>query len=140
MSEKVSAELSVEHLVKAYRKIRDAIAQKKEEFESQMKNLESDLDVVSKAILEFCNEHNLDSVKTPMGTVSRRVQTRYWTNDWESMYNFVVDNNIPFVLEKRIHNTNMQQFLDDNPDLLPAGLQIDRKYVIQVRKPTNKGE
>lgn len=136
----MSEELSIEHLVKAYRKIRDGIAQKKEEFESQLKSMEADLDVVSKAILEFCNEHNLDSVKTPVGTVSRRVQTRYWTNDWESMYNFVVEQNIPFVLEKRIHNGNMQQFLDENPDAMPAGLQIDRKFVIQVRKPTKKGE
>lgn len=136
----MSEPLSIEHLVKAYRKIRDVIAQRKEEFETQMESLEKDLDVVSKAILEFCNEHNLDSVKTPVGTVSRRVQTRYWTNDWESMYNFVVEQNIPFVLEKRIHNGNMQQFLDENPDAMPAGLQIDRKFVIQVRKPTKKGE
>lgn len=135
----MSEEMSIEHLVKAYRKIRDVITQKKEEFEAQMESLETDLSTVSKAILDFCNEHNLDSVKTPMGTVSRRIQTRYWTNDWESMYNFVVDQNIPFVLEKRIHNANMQQFLDDNPDAMPAGLQIDRKFVVQVRKPTKKG-
>lgn len=136
----MSEELSIEQLVKAYRKIRDVIAKRKEEFEAQMESLEGDLEVVSKSILDFCNEHNLDSVKTPMGTVSRRIQTRYWTNDWESMYSFVVDQNIPFVLEKRIHNANMQQFLDENPDAMPAGLQIDRKYTIQVRKPTKKGE
>jgi hypothetical protein len=54
------------------------------------------------------------------------------------MYKFVVDNNIPFVLEKRIHNGNMKQFLEENLDSLPIGLQVDNKYVIQVRKPTEK--
>ena len=132
--------VDIEKLVMVYRKIRDAIAQRKEEFEAEIEALDKDLAEVSSAILDFCNAHNLDSVKTPMGTVSRRVQSRYWTNDWESMYNFVVENNVPFILEKRIHNGNMQQVLDENPDLMPVGLQLDRKFVIQVRKPTKKGE
>lgn len=136
----MSDSVSIEEMVEAYRKVRDTIAKRKEAFEAQMDQLEKSLEVISSAILEFCNEHNLDSVKTPMGTVSRRVQSRYWTSDWESMYNFVVAQNIPFVLEKRIHNGNMQQFLDENPDLMPMGLQLDRKFVIQVRKPNKKGE
>jgi len=136
----MSDSVSIEDMVEAYRNVRDTIAKRKEVFEAQMEKLEESLGVISAAILEFCNEHNLDSVKTPMGTVSRRVQSRYWTNDWESMYNFVVEQNIPFVLEKRIHNGNMQQFLDENPDLMPMGLQLDRKFVIQVRKPNKKGE
>jgi len=132
--------VTIEEMVEAYRNVRDTIAKRKEVFEAQMEKLEKSLEVISSSILEFCNEHNLDSVKTPMGTVSRRVQSRYWTNDWESMYNFVVAQNIPFVLEKRIHNGNMQQFLDENPDQMPMGLQLDRKFVIQVRKPSKKGE
>jgi hypothetical protein len=136
----MSDSVSIEEMVEAYRNVRETIAKRKEVFEAQMEKLEKSLEVISSAILEFCNEHNLDSVKTPVGTVSRRVQSRYWTNDWESMYNFVVEQNIPFVLEKRIHNGNMQQFLDENPDLMPMGLQLDRKFVIQVRKPNKKGE
>ena len=136
----MSDSVSIEEMVEAYRKVRDTIAKRKEVFEAQMDQMEKSLEVISSAILDFCNEHNLDSVKTPMGTVSRRVQSRYWTSDWESMYNFVVAQNIPFVLEKRIHNGNMQQFLDENPDLMPMGLQLDRKFVIQVRKPNKKGE
>jgi hypothetical protein len=136
----MSDNIDIENLVEVYRKIRDAIAQRKEAFEAELEELDKSLSVVSAAILDFCNAHNLDSVKTPVGTVSRRVQTRYWTNDWESMYNFVVENNVPFILEKRIHNGNMQQVLDENPDLMPMGLQLDRKFTIQVRKPNKRGE
>lgn len=136
----MSESIDIEHLVKVYRRIRDAITLRKEAFEAELESLEKDLSAVSTAILDFCNTHNLDSIKTPVGTVSRRVQARYWTNDWESMYNFVVENNVPFILEKRIHNGNMQQVLDENPGLMPMGLQLDRKFVIQVRKPNKKGE
>lgn len=136
----MSDNIDIENLVEVYRKIRDTIAKRKEVFEAELEELDKSLSVVSAAILDFCNAHNLDSVKTPMGTVSRRVQTRYWTNDWESMYNFVVEHNVPFILEKRIHNGNMQHVLDGNPDLMPMGLQLDRKFTIQVRKPSKKGE
>jgi hypothetical protein len=73
-----------------------------------------------------------------MGTVTRRTVTRYWTNDWESMYQFIKEQDAPFLLEQRIHNGNMRQFLEENPDTLPMGLNADTKYAITVRKPTNK--
>ena len=76
----------------------------------------------------------LDSVKTPAGTVSRRVQTRYWSTDWEEMYKFIAEHDVPFVLEKRIHNGNMKQFLEENPDMHPAGLNVERTYAITVRR------
>jgi hypothetical protein len=54
------------------------------------------------------------------------------------MYRFIGENDAPFLLEQRIHNTNMRQFLEDNPEKFPAGLQNERKYAVQVRKPTAK--
>lgn len=134
----MSDQLPVEKLVSAYRKIRAALAEEEELYEAKIAGLKEKLDYVSKTLLDFCNEQNVDSVKTPAGTFSRRVQTRYWTTDWEQMYKFIEENNVPFVLEKRIHNGNMKQFLEDNPDVLPVGLQVDNKYVIHVRKPTEK--
>ena len=122
----------------AYRKLRAAIAEEEEAFEAKVADLKEKLDYVSNELLEFCRDQNVDSVKTPAGTVSRRVQTRYWTTDWDQMYDFIEKNNAPFLLEKRIHNGNMKQFMEENPDALPVGLQVDNKYVVHVRKPTEK--
>ena len=134
----MSDKLPVEKLVAAYRKIRAAIAEEEEAFEAKVADLKEKLDYVSNELLEFCRDQNVDSVKTPAGTVSRRVQSRYWTTDWEQMYDFIEKNNAPFLLEKRIHNGNMKQFMEENPDALPIGLQVDNKYVVHVRKPTEK--
>lgn len=128
----------IETLVAAYRKIRAAVTAEEEAHEARVSGLKEKLELVSSELLKFCNEQNLDSVKTSSGTLSRRVQTRYWTTDWERMYQFIAEHDAPFVLEKRIHNGNMKQFMEENPDVLPIGLQIDNKYVIQVRKPTEK--
>ena len=134
----MSDQQSIADLVAVYRKLRDAIAEAEETHEARIRELKEQQDLVSAELLNFCNEQNLDSVKTPVGTVSRRVQTRYWTTDWDQMNNFIMEHNAVHLLEKRIHNGNMKQFLEENPDVLPIGLQVDNKYVIQVRKPSEK--
>jgi hypothetical protein len=132
------SDIDINLLVKAYRRIRDAISDEKAAHEEKLAGMQADLDKVGAELLKFCNDKDLDSVKTPVGTVSRRIQTRYWTTDWEEMHKFILDREAPYLLEKRINNTAIQQYLEDNPDVLPPGLQIDRKYVIHVRKPTNR--
>jgi len=134
----MNTDKSVEEMVAAYRKLREAISDKEEAHKAEVSGLREQLDIVSDALLGVCNSLQVDSLRTAAGTVSRRVNTRYWTTDWERMYSFICENDAPFLLEQRIHNGNMRQFLDENPDMLPIGLQADRKCVIQVRKPTGK--
>ena len=130
--------LTADKLVGVYRKIRAAIDEKEAAHKEAITALKEQLDAVSSKLLEICNEQNLDSLRTPVGTVTRRVVTRYWTSDWEQMYQFIKNHDAPYLLEQRIHNGNMKQFLEDNPDTLPVGLNADTKYAITVRKPTNK--
>lgn len=131
-------EVPLDQLVSAYRKIREAIELRDEAYKTEVGALKEQLDKVGNALLEACNRQNADSIKTPQGTVSRRISQRYWTTDWETLYKFIQENDAPFLLEQRIHNGNMKQFLEENPDAFPAGLQCERKYAITVRKPTNK--
>lgn len=130
--------IPADKLVAAYRRIRAAIEEREAEHAKEIEVLKGKLETVSDRLLKICKEQNLDSLRTPEGTVTRRVKSRYWTTDWASMYNFIKANEAPFLLEQRIHNGNMKQFLEENPDQHPAGLQIDSKYAITVRKPTNK--
>jgi len=130
--------IPADRLVAAYRRIRAAIEEREAEHAKEIESLKEKLEMVSDKLLKICKEQNLDSLRTPEGTVTRRVKSRYWTTDWASMYNFIKVNEAPFLLEQRIHNGNMKQFLEENPDQHPAGLQIDSKYAITVRKPTNK--
>lgn len=131
-------DINLNDLVAVYLKMRQAIKEKEEQQKAELQELKDQFDIVGNKLLDLCNEQNVDSIKTPVGTVSRRVSSRYWTSDWDSMYQFITENDAPFLLEQRIHASNMRQFLEDNPEKFPMGLQNDRKYVIQVRKPTAK--
>jgi hypothetical protein len=77
------------------------------------------------------------SVRTEQGTVVLSVSTRYSTQDWDSFKKFVVEHDAVDLLEKRIAQGNMNQFLEENPGLVPPGLNSTSEYDISVRKPTN---
>lgn len=121
-------------LAETYIKIRDKRAELKEQFEEQDNKLKEQQELLAAEMLEVCYETGADSIKTPAGTIIRKVDTRYWTTDWDSMYQFIEEHDAYALLEKRLHQTNLKQFLEENPDLLPAGLQADSKYTVVVRR------
>lgn len=123
-----------EKLTRVYLKIRDKKAQLSAEFKKQEDDLSQQLDKVKVALLDYCKEHGLESVKTSEGIFYRSVKTRYWTSDWEAMHQFVMEHGVPEFLEKRLNQTNVRAFLEENPDLVPKGLNVDSEYVISVRK------
>jgi hypothetical protein len=50
------------------------------------------------------------------------------------MHKFILDHEVPEFLDKRLNQANLKQFLEENPDMLPPGLNVDSEYAISVRK------
>lgn len=129
-----NASISVEKLTKTYLKIRAKRAELSAKFKEEDGALSEQLDTIKRALLDYCKEHNVESVRTSEGLFYRSVKQRYWTSDWESMHQFIMEHGVPEFLDKRLNQTNVKQFLEENPDLLPKGLNVDSEYVISVRK------
>jgi len=121
-------------LTKVYLKIRAEKSRLSQEFKDKEADLDRQLDKVKGALLDFCKEHGTDSVRTSEGLFYRSVRTRYWTSDWEEMHKFVLEHEVPEFLEKRLNQKNVKEFLEENPDLVPKGLNTDSEYTISVRK------
>lgn len=134
MSEQQGETVPVEKLVKVYLKMNSKLSEIKAAYEAEEKKLKDSMAKVKSALLQYCKEQNVESVRTTEGLFYRGVTTRYWTNNWEEMGKFVVEHGIPELFEKRLHQGNVKQFLEEHPDLLPPGLNIDREYTITVRK------
>ena len=122
-------------LAGVYIKIRDARTTLKAEFTMQDSVLQEQMDLLETNMLDACKNLNASSIKTPHGTIIRSVKSRYWTNDWDSMYTFIKEQGAFGLLEKRLHQTNMKEFLVENPDLLPMGLNVESEYTVVVRRP-----
>ena len=124
----------LDQLTSIYLKIRDKRAENKREFENVDKDLEAQQQMLAEQMLDTCKEMNADSIRTPHGTIIRSVKSKYWTGDWDSMYNFIKEHDAFGLLEKRLHQTNMKDFLNENPDVMPMGLNVENEYTIVVRR------
>lgn len=126
--------IPLEKLVKTYLKINQVRSELKARFDEEDKALKSKMDAIKGALLQHCKDHEVESVRTNEGTFFRTVKTQYWTSDWTSLHNFVLENRIPDILEKRINQGNMKAWIEQNPDSLPAGLNITQEYSVTIRR------
>ena len=129
--------ISVDKLVAVYIKMRDKRAELLREYEEADSAVKTQMEVVESKLLDLCKEIGVDRLGSKHGTVMRTVKTRYWTSDWESMHKFIVEKKMPELLERRISQTTMKQLLEENPELMPMGLNTDSKYSVTIRRTTS---
>jgi|TARA_R110001592_G_scaffold80457_1_gene239655 hypothetical protein len=121
-------------MTKAYIKIRNKRAELKAAFTKEDEGLAHQLDILKRALLSYCENNKVESVRTDEGLFFRSQRIKYWTSDWDAMHKFVIEHAVPELFDKRLNQTNIRQFLEENPELKPEGLNIDSEYVISVRK------
>tara|TARA_R110000782_G_scaffold95065_1_gene178943 strand:+ start:139 stop:546 length:408 start_codon:yes stop_codon:yes gene_type:complete len=126
--------IALDKLVKTYIKIRERRSELKAEFDEEDAPLVQQLETVKGALLTHCKQHEVDSVKTSEGLFYRTVKQSYWTSDWDKMHEFILEHGEPSLLDKRINQKNMKQFLEENPELLPKGLNSNSEYTVTVRR------
>jgi hypothetical protein len=126
--------LNAEQLVTIYVKMRDARQELQKEFDDKDGKIKEQQEVITQALLELCKDTGAEGLRTSAGSVFRTIKTRYWTSDWKSMKQFILDNDAFELMEQRVHQTNMKAFLEEHPDQMPAGMNVDSKYSITVRR------
>ena len=133
-----SEQVALDTLAAVYLKMRDARDAVRREAEAKEKEIEDEMRIVEQQMLDACKAIGADSIRTPYGTIIRSIKSRYWTNDWDSMYQFIKEHDAYGLLEKRLHQTHMKEFLEENPDVLPAGLNVENQYTVVVRRSKEK--
>lgn len=124
----------VDKLTRVYIKIRDKRAELSKQFKSEDDALKEQLDKVKGVLLDYCKEQAVESVRTSEGMFYRTTKVRYWTSDWESMNKFILDRRLPEFYEKRLNQGAVKEFLEENPDTVPPGLNSNTEYTLTVRK------
>jgi hypothetical protein len=123
-----------EKYVRVYIKMRDARAQLKAEYEEKDAEIKRQMNMVESTLLETCKAAGANSINTGAGTVIRGVKTNYWTSDWESMHQFIKENDALDLVERRIAQRAMGEYLQKNPDKLPKGMNVESKYTVTIRR------
>lgn len=126
------AEVPLDKLVRIYMKMRAKL----QELDAQVEAVKEQQQLIKVEIKDRLRAVGAKSVKTEHGTVSLTEKTRYYTQDWDSFKRFVMENDALDLLERRIAQTNMKLFLEENPALVPPGLNSDTEFDVSIRKPT----
>ena len=122
-------------LAKVYIRIRDKRATIKKEFDEKYDELGSKMEAISSALDKHCVSNGVKSVKTQGGeTFYRKVNTRYFSNNWEEFCKFAIENDAAGLIQQRISTKNLKEYLEENKDIVIPSLQADSSYSISVRK------
>ncbi len=127
-------QVPVDKLVRIYMKMRAAM----QDLDAQIEAIKEQQQSVKNEIKDRMRDTGVKSLRTDHGTVSLMEKTRYYTNDWDSFKKFMVEQDALDLLEKRIAQGNMKLFLEENPGVVPPGLNSDTEFEISVRKPATK--
>ena len=120
--------------VNAYLKIMAKRTELSANFDTEDTILKDQQELIKTELLDYLKENDLKSVKTEAGTFYKTVKTRYWTSDWEEMHKFVLEHEVPEFFEKRLSQGIIKQFLEENPETVPKGLNSDSEFAVTVRK------
>ena len=126
--------ITPDELAKTYLRIRAERSMLSAKYKEEDGNLIRQLDIIKQAMLDHCEDHNVESVRTSEGLFFRSTKKKYWVSEWDAIHKLIVEENAPQLLDKRINQANMREFLEENPDLKPEGLEIEEEVTISVRK------
>lgn len=130
-------DIPLDTLARIYRKIRGQISELTQEYDTKVAGLKEQQDEIKNAIKDRMKSMGVSSVRTTHGTIVLSIKTRYNTQDWDSFKQFVIEHQVVDLLERRIAQSNMAQFLAENPGLVPPGLNAFSEYDVSVRKPNS---
>lgn len=129
MDDKAMDELSAEYI-----KIRTEREHLKHNYEAEDAKFKEKMAVIESKMLDVMNSANASSISTTNAVVMRKVTSRYNPTNWDAVYEMIARHKAFGILHKRVHDTNMRQFLEEHPDEYPAGLNVDRSYQVVVRR------
>jgi len=135
----VNEAINVEELVNVYLTIRREREILTEQFKAKDRELANDLSSLEQVLLQECNKINANSINTPTGTVVRSVKDTYTCIDWNNFKQFVLETGAIDVLQQRIHQSNLKEFMTQHEgDGLPPGVNVSREFTVVVRKPSKR--
>lgn len=126
--------IDLDKLVKIYITIRDKKEELTNSYKEEVAKLDEKMDVIKSKLDDIFESGHMDSISTKSGTAYRKVETTYTINDWEGLYEFIEDNKLPQVLQKRLNQGVLKEWLESNPTIVPRGLNSFSKHKITVRR------
>lgn len=128
---------SVDKLSAEYIKLRTEREQLKQEWSAKDSVFDEQMTAIENSLVDTLTKTGASSMTTSNATIIKRVVSNYSPSNWEAIYQMVDRHKAYGLFFKRLNNANMKQFLDEHPDEYPAGLNVDSRYTVTVKRKSS---
>ena len=128
---------SVDKLSVEYIKLRTEREQLKQEWSAKDSVFDEQMTAIENSLVDTLTKTGASSMTTSNATIIKRVVSNYSPSNWEAIYQMVDRHKAYGLFFKRLNNANMKQFLDEHPDEYPAGLNVDSRYTVTVKRKSS---
>ena len=125
---------SMDKLTMIYVKIREKKKELQAKFDADIEVLDDQMKTCAGVMKDMLVAAGGTSMKTPHGTVYTTQKTKFYPMDWDVFGDWVIKQGTIDLLEKRVAQTNMKQWLEQHPTNPPPGLQAETEITVTVRK------
>jgi hypothetical protein len=135
-----ATEIPLDRLAKLYVKMRERVQELTRAYDTEVETIKVQMSAVTSAMKDQVRALGPDikSVNTVHGTIMLRTAVRYYADDWEAFGQFVLDTGDVSLMEKRVAQGNMQDYLVALPGAVVPGLSSVSEIQVTVRKPSAK--
>jgi hypothetical protein len=135
-----ATEIPLDRLAKLYVKMRERVQELTRAYDTEVETIKVQMSAVTSAMKDQVRAlgEGINSVRTEHGTIMLRTAVRYYADDWEAFGQFVLDTGDVSLMEKRVAQGNMQEYLVAHPEAVVPGLSSVSEIQVTVRKPSAK--
>lgn len=122
-------------IIKAYVTLRDRKAAIKRAAEAEEALVQAKMDKLEAWLLKNMDALGTSQLKSPdgYGTAYIRTQVKASCTDWGIFHEFIVQNNRPDFMEKRVSATAVKEYVEEHK-ALPPGINIYQERVVTVNR------
>lgn len=126
--------MDYEKLVTAYRNIRDKKQELNRAHDKVIADLDEKLAKLDAVMLAVLNDNKGEGIRTSAGTFFRVLEVIPSAGDWDAFYDWIKEEDAFDALERRIKRTFITEYMGSHEGALPPGVNVFRRYKVQVRK------
>lgn len=120
--------------IERYIALRDKIDEMQKAFDLQCQPYVEAMKAIEASLQNDLNEAGADNIKTPAGTVYRKLATSTKVVNWESFLEFVQEAAAWELLVHGANKTTVREYAEEHQGQLPPGVEISSINVVQVRR------
>jgi hypothetical protein len=128
---------SIEEAARLYRQLEASIEAKEAKYKASIAKEERALEQLTIGMRAILNTAGVDTMNVPGVAEVKLVRKRaFGCADWDGFMTYIVQNNVPELLQKRIHEGNMQHYIDKTLNgELPPFTNVHTEVTLKLLKP-----